>query len=206
MIKKCILFICSLLILFTINAQDISLVFFIDEHSEAGTLLGTISATDPDGNQVSFSIVSGNEEGAFMLDAESGDLTVNDPVALDFEVTPMFALVVEADDGVGGMTTGNIIIHLNDIDENPLSVIDGSLVKIYPNPFDNWIVVEMLQTDLKTPVVTLYSLDGKRVSVNQTYISDGNIRIGFLNQPIGLYLLEIKVDNRIIVRRKIHTH
>ena len=51
--------------------------FTLSEHvdgSEARVSLGTVSAVDPDGDAVSYSLVAGNESGRFAIDGSSGEL------------------------------------------------------------------------------------------------------------------------------------
>ena len=53
--------------------------FSIAENSANSTVIGTVVATDPDiGDTLTYSILSGNRDGAFAIDAASGVLTVAD--------------------------------------------------------------------------------------------------------------------------------
>jgi hypothetical protein len=59
----------------TMSAQTLS----IDENSAAGTLVGTVVASDPDlSDPLTYSIVSGNTSGAFSIDAATGEVRVVD--------------------------------------------------------------------------------------------------------------------------------
>jgi Ca2+-binding RTX toxin-like protein len=60
-------------------------MFSIAEASPAGTLVGTILATDADMDRLRFEIISGNDNGALRIDTNSGALLVNDQGALDYE-------------------------------------------------------------------------------------------------------------------------
>ena len=79
----------------TITAATYSLA----ENSVNGTVLGTVEASDPDGDTLTYTIVSGNDAEAFSLDSESGELTVSTSLALDFETTPAYSLGIEVSDG-----------------------------------------------------------------------------------------------------------
>lgn len=100
--------------------------FTIDENSAAGTIVGDVAATDAEGDTLTYSIVAGNESGAFAIDSATGRITVVDPAPLDFETTPTFILTVQvADDGAGNLTgTGTITINLADVNEAPPVTID----------------------------------------------------------------------------------
>ena len=60
--------------------------------------LGTVSATDPDGATVGYSLAGGNESGRFTIDASSGELFYIGP-GEDHESVPSHALTVRASDG-----------------------------------------------------------------------------------------------------------
>ncbi|WP_222941104.1 cadherin repeat domain-containing protein [Aeromonas hydrophila] len=46
--------------------------FSYDENSAADSVLGTVSAKDADGEAVTYSIKSGNDNGWFAIDAKTG--------------------------------------------------------------------------------------------------------------------------------------
>ncbi|MFO0426939.1 MAG: cadherin domain-containing protein [Planctomyces sp.] len=95
--------------------------FSIDENSVAGTVVGTVNATDPDaGQSVSFSIVSGNTGGAFAIDAATGQITVASMAMLNFELTPVFQLVISAtDNGAPALEDlAAVTINLQDVAES----------------------------------------------------------------------------------------
>ena len=98
----------------------------VDENSSSGTAVGTLVATDPDGHSLSFSILSGNSSGAFAIDSSTGAITVANTAAVNFEVTPVFTLAVEAmDDGAPSLVTG-ASVTVNLIDRNDAPVISTS--------------------------------------------------------------------------------
>ena len=76
--------------------------FALSEHadgSETGVSLGTVGATDPDGEVLHYSLVGGNESGLFAIDASSGELFYVGP-GEDFESgAGPYELTVRASDG-----------------------------------------------------------------------------------------------------------
>ena len=151
------------------NPPDISLTFFLDENSPTGTRVGAIEATDPDGDPLTYSIVSGNTDDAFAIGASSGEITVSMEAAIDFEVNPAFGLMVEANDGQGGMTLAEITINLNDDPlEGVLGLEDLDDLKVFPNPFVDSFTISIEEEDLTSWTVELYSTSGKRVALKLT--------------------------------------
>src|SRR6476661_40525 len=78
--------------------------FSIAENSTAGTAVGTVTATDADGDALTYSITAGNAGGAFSINASTGALTVANSTALDYETTPSFGLTVQVSDGSNSST------------------------------------------------------------------------------------------------------
>lgn len=95
----------------------------IPEHSAVGTNVVQVTATDPDpGTSLSWQIVSGNTGGAFQIDPATGQISVANPAAANFETTPVFQLTVQvtdnhATDPLSDLAT--VTISLTDIVEAP---------------------------------------------------------------------------------------
>jgi hypothetical protein len=90
--------------------------FTVVEHSAADTVIGTVIATDPDttapNNTLTYSITSGNANQALTINPTTGQITANNPAALDFATTPTLTLVVKATDGGGLSMSQNVVINL----------------------------------------------------------------------------------------------
>ena len=91
--------------------------FALDENSAGGTVVGSVSASDPEQGTLTYAITGGNTGGAFAIDASTGQITVADSALLDFETTPSFSLTVAAIDPQGAYDTATITIDLNNLDE-----------------------------------------------------------------------------------------
>ncbi len=174
------------------QAPDITLEFYIDEHVPAGTLVGAISADDPDGDPLSFSIISGNTDDTFTINTTSGEITVSNEAGLDFEVNPVFNLVLEADDGQGGMTNAAIIINLNDIDENPLGIEDEIKVLIYPNPIVSSFYIETKEHFDDDAYPVIYSINGREIPLKLQKLSSSKFQVFLPSITSGIYLLRIE--------------
>lgn len=75
-----------------VSAQDLTIE--VSENAELGLLLGTVSGTSNQG-AVTFSIASQSPSGAVAIDATSGDLTVADATAFDFDINPVITATVD---------------------------------------------------------------------------------------------------------------
>ena len=99
--------------------------FTVAENSATGTLVGTpVTFTDQDAGQThTFAITAGNTGGAFAIDPTTGQVTVANPAAVDFETTPTFSLTVEVtDDGTPPRSgTATITVTLTDVNDAPVA-------------------------------------------------------------------------------------
>ncbi|MDX1698471.1 MAG: cadherin domain-containing protein, partial [Thiohalobacterales bacterium] len=91
--------------------------FALDENSANGTVVGSVTGSDPEDGSVNFAIISGNTDGAFAIDTITGQITVANSAALDFETTSSFSLTVAAIDDQGAYDTATVTIDLNNLDE-----------------------------------------------------------------------------------------
>ena len=88
----------------------------VAENSAAGAEVGTVAATDADGDAVAYSLDS-TSDAVFDIDA-SGVIAVAGGAALDHEATPSYAATVTASDGTAAVTH-SLTINVTDVDEPP---------------------------------------------------------------------------------------
>ena len=92
--------------------------FDLAENADGSTdrvSLGTLSATDPEGTTLSYSLAGGNESGSFEIDAQTGELFYAGS-GEDYETgTTRFTLTVRASDG---SETADVTVTVNVTDEN----------------------------------------------------------------------------------------
>ncbi|MEM7029049.1 MAG: cadherin domain-containing protein [Chloroflexota bacterium] len=100
--------------------------FNVPENEANGTTLGGIMGTDGNGDTPDYSIIAGNDEGVFTLDAYSGNLSINNNSRLDYEMTPQFLLTIAASDESLSSTT-TITVNVTDLSTNvALAKVVGS--------------------------------------------------------------------------------
>ena len=89
--------------------------FTVREDAATSTVVGTMSATDPDDDTLSYSIADGDGSGPFAVGDTSGEIIVAG--SLDHETTPSHSLTVMADDGRGGSVTATVEVSVTDVAE-----------------------------------------------------------------------------------------
>jgi VCBS repeat-containing protein len=114
--------------------------FTLAENSPVATLVGTVTASDPDGAGPALSIVGGNVGGAFTINASTGVLTVANAAAVNFEQTPVFQLRVRATDAVNPniFTEATVTVNLTNVNEPP--VVDDQTFSVSENAANGTLV------------------------------------------------------------------
>ncbi len=110
----------------TINLTDVNetpsasgFTTTLTENSANGTTVGSVTASDPDGNALTFSITGGNTGGAFAINSTTGAITVAKSSALNFESQSVFNLTVKAQDPSNASATTTVTVNLSDLNETP---------------------------------------------------------------------------------------
>ncbi|MFC2103864.1 cadherin domain-containing protein [Bacteroidota bacterium] len=153
------------------------------ENSSNGTEVGTIIASDPEEDNLVFSILSGNTDNAFSINSSTGLLTVNNSVALDYETIPSFSLSIEVSDGSLDANASITVNLENTTGVDPIAL--GSEMKVYPNP-----VVSVLNiTKPSNFNIEIYSVIG----IKMLETKEQNIDLGYLDK--GVYFVVFKNEN-----------
>ncbi len=87
--------------------------FTVAEDTTIPTSLGTVTATDPEGDDVLYDISAGNPGGVFVVDALAGRLVVG--ARLDYETTASYTLTVRAQDPQRHAATATVTITVTDV-------------------------------------------------------------------------------------------
>lgn len=120
----------ALLVLFVASCddEDVNLppvisgqVFSLTENMTNGTVLGTITASDPESGALTFAIAGGNTGTAFALDGNTGELSISDMTAIDFETAISFNLNVEVSDGTLSTNALVVVNITDDANDNAVS-------------------------------------------------------------------------------------
>jgi hypothetical protein len=104
------------------------IAFSIDEHSEAGTLIGTVSASDADNDELTFTI---DNESGLVINEETGELSLGNNQLLDYEENEIIAFTVSVFDGKT-IIDRSFELAINNIDEYELlSEIQKETISYY---------------------------------------------------------------------------
>lgn len=87
--------------------------FSVAEHSETGTSIGFVTASDLEGDEVTFTIDSDYD---FRIDEVTGEITIGNNLRLDFETQQALSFSVSAFDGEI-ITEQDFVLNVQDVDE-----------------------------------------------------------------------------------------
>ena len=190
----------------TITAQTLS----VAENSAAGTTVGTVAATDADGDPLTFSITAGNTNDAFQI-ANTGIITVKTPAALDFETTPTFMLTVQVSDGMTP-ADATITINVTNVNESGRRLADKDIKRDTlrnagnTNPLGLWSdgttmwVVNNASGESSSDKIFAYTLsDGSRDSdkeINTLNTAGNNVPVGLWSNGTTLWVSDL-VDGKL---------
>ncbi len=138
----------------TIAAQT----FSIDENSATNTVIGTVAATDADGDTLTFS--SSNLGSLFAL-STSGELTVAGD--LNFENSASYTISVTANDGQLD-ATAQIVINVNDVNDAP--VIGVTEFTVAEDINETTVIGNVGVTDEDGDNVTTYNINANSFNAN----------------------------------------
>jgi hypothetical protein len=94
--------------------------FSIDENSANGTLVGDVDASSGGGSSddgLTYSITGGSGASVFAIDSASGEISVANSGALDFESSDSFEVSVQADSGSSQVSV-TVTINVNNLNDN----------------------------------------------------------------------------------------
>ena len=103
--------------------------FDVDENAEAGTVVGTVSVTDAENDALAFVILSGNTDGAFAIDASSGQITVAGEI--DHDTIQQYVLSVrvsETETTEKYTDTVTITVDVNNLHDKPFTPAAADLM------------------------------------------------------------------------------
>jgi hypothetical protein len=151
----------------TINITDLNeaptflqpTTFTISENRPVGYVVGDLNSIDPEGNNVTFSIVGGDPNAQFAINPNTGVITVAKST-IDFESTPQFQLQVRAqDDGApANGRTQAVTVNIANLNEAP-TFLQPTTFAVAENSANSTLVGTVRTVDPEGQTVT-YTLTG----------------------------------------------
>ena len=137
--------------------------FTVAEDAAVGDTLGSVSATDPDEDTLTYSVMAGDDDGMFSIDG-SGALSV--ARALDFETTQSYTLTVEATDLGGLSDTADLSITVTDVNEAPSFDAEEYAFTVPENSVIGHSVGTVSATDPDAGDSLTYSISGEAFAID----------------------------------------
>jgi len=148
------------------------LIFNLAEDAVNGSSVGGVTANDVDasGSLQNWQIISGNSAGVFRISPLTGELSVADNTALDYETNTSYVLGVQVGDGITTSTVEAITLDVININEAPYNSVPATQT-----------------TSENTPLV-FSSLDGNDITVSDPDGSGTTVEVtlSVLNGTLGL--------------------
>ncbi|MEB3831894.1 cadherin domain-containing protein [Phormidium sp. CCY1219] len=171
----------------TINVGDVNeapefasnSTFSIEENPHDGVSVGTIQATDPENDALTYKIIGGNESDAFTIDELTGEITIANGEKLDYETQNSYNLTVKAIDEGKQTTETTVAIDVMDGNEAPIIETDDDETFIFHENNNNGTIVAQVPAfdENVGQQAPIYSIVG---GTGQNYFGitpDGNIVI-----------------------------
>lgn len=98
-----------------LNNQEVT----IPDNTANTSVVANMTATDREGNTLTYSIVSGNTGSAFTINSATGQVTVNDYTQLNAIAIPRYDLLINVSDGTNN-TTATLTVIMTHVDAPPV--------------------------------------------------------------------------------------
>ena len=129
--------------------------FTVSEATGNDVVVGTV-ANVGDMNSVTFNITIGNIGGVFVINQDTGVITVANSDQLDFETIANYTLTVTvSDDVTGGTADSTETVTVTVTDENDAPVLGDRSFTVSPSAMDDDLVGIVVATDADMPADTL---------------------------------------------------
>ncbi len=122
-----------------------------------GTVVGSVTAADPDAGDTLTYALTDDADGRFAIDPSTGVITVADAARLDYESAARHEITVSVTDAGGLHATGAFTIGVADVNEAPL-VADLSSAKVIESAPDGTVVGGVIAADPDAGDTLTYAL------------------------------------------------
>ena len=125
----------------------------VNENAATAAPVGApVDAQDPDDETLVYTL-SGDDADAFDINSATGQISVAEGTALDFETDNSYSVIVTVADPSGASDTIGVLITVTDVDETPV-IFEKELIILESRPSD--------YTENSTHKVATYAVDGTK--------------------------------------------
>jgi len=159
----------------------------VQENSSTNTLVGNISASDPDGDAIEFKLVPEGElapsDLPFKINSATGEIKVNKIYDIDYEASPFINITVEASDGKGSSERTFTVDIINE-EDGPLSNEENEFLDyfIYLTFFDGPLLEPLNSLRKRSVNQKLYVFGSL---VDNSFMNEVNDAVGTLNSAVS---------------------
>lgn len=158
--------------------------FTVQAGSIAGTVVGTVPATDLDDDTLAFSITAGDDGGVFLID-DNGQISVANATGL----SGTFSLSIMVVDGRGGSDTATVTVSVN----NAPSVDPASFTMLIGTP-NGFVIGQINASDVDTDLLS-YALTAGNADGAFAIDASGQLTVADSAQITADRLLTVTVDD-----------
>jgi hypothetical protein len=153
--------------------------FGIAENSANGSVVGQVTARDPENGTLTWSIIGGTGASAFSINSATGQITVANSTLLNYESLTSYTLQVRAtDNGSPNLSdTETITINILDVPENTApSIAAAGPFSLAENVANTTVVGTLSATDAQGDAIT-WSITGGNTDNIFSINASGQIRV-----------------------------
>ncbi|MBI5672418.1 MAG: DUF4347 domain-containing protein [Nitrospirae bacterium] len=145
----------------------------VAENAATGTVVGTVSGTNPDTGDTKTYSLTDTAGGRFAINASTGVITVADRSLLNYEAAASHTLTVQVTDSGGQSYTETFTINLSNVNEGPTITSNGGETAAAVNVTENQTTVTtVVAADVDAGTTLAYSIaggpDAARFSIDST--------------------------------------
>ena len=134
--------------------------FTLAENPAMSQSVGFVHARDADaGDTIAYSITGGTGSAYFAVNSSTGEITVTDPSAINYELATSYTLDMRVQDLAGLFHTQTVTINLTDVNETPVIPAAGPFT-VSEDAAVNTVVGTVTATDVDAGQTLTYSITG----------------------------------------------
>ena len=153
------------------------LVVPLAETAPGGFLVGTVPASGLPSQTLSLAILGGNDDGAFTLDAATGELRLTSPSLIDFETGPTtYTLVIKTSVVGDPLHSATSTVTVNLRDENDTPTLDDGAASVDENVAVGTVVMTLAALDPDAQQSHVFELVGDNAAGLFSLDPDGTVR------------------------------